>query len=148
MVRLDGRANAPVHSLSVVVENIDYRLILVGSVLPDVDKFIGLELFHRFDRSIFHSIFWLLLIAAMGVWVFRRFGDTRGLQLTYCWVIHLILDQMWLKPNVLLWPWYSIPSGGNFGVSEFEAYAVHSFTTDSSVDSPMPPCYTCAAANI
>lgn len=115
-----------------LLETIDYRLILVGSILPDVDKVIGLELFQRFDRNIFHTLLCLLLLVAVGAWMFRRSGDSRGLQLVFCWVVHLTLDQMWLKPSVLLWPLRSIPSGGNFGMSEFEAYAVHSLTTDPS----------------
>jgi hypothetical protein len=111
---------------------IDYRLIAVGSVLPDVDKFIGLEVFQRFDRSVFHSLLCFLLLVVIAVWTFRRYRNTAGLQMTYCWVLHLVLDQMWLQPGIFLWPVYSIPSGGNFGVADFEGYMAHSLTTDPS----------------
>lgn len=111
--------------------HLDYRLIAVGSVLPDVDKFIGLEAFGRFDRSIFHTLLWFVLLIAAVTVLFRRTGDTRGLQLAYCWAMHLVLDAMWTNPQLLLWPFLgSMPAGGEFGIPEFQSYAEQALTTD------------------
>lgn len=109
----------------------DYRLIAVGSVLPDLDKFIGLQVFGRFDRSIFHTLLWLMLLVAVAVTLLRRTRDTRGLQLTYCWALHLVLDAMWTNPQLLLWPFLgSLPVGSEFGIPEFQSYAGHALRTN------------------
>ncbi len=82
----------------------DYRLVIIGAILPDLDKFAGLLLFNNFDRAFLHSLFSLLLLlaagAAWGIWL----GDSRVLQLGWCWAIHLFLDQMWRRPTLFLWP--------------------------------------------
>lgn len=110
---------------------LDYRLIAVGSVLPDVDKFIGLALFQDFDRSFFHTLAFFLALLILGAFLSRRNADSRGLQAAYCCGMHLVLDQMWLRPGTLLWPvsgWN--PTQGKLPIPEFGDQMVRSLTTD------------------
>jgi hypothetical protein len=79
---------------------IDFRLVLVGAVLPDViDKplgaILGLE-----SRLWAHTLWFLAGFLLLGV-----LPPLRGLQ----WVgfgvaSHLLLDLIWGQPNVVLWP--------------------------------------------
>jgi len=110
---------------------LDYRLIAIGAVLPDVDKLISLELLGRFDRGVFHTLLWFFILAAAALLLFRVARDTRGVQLACCWAVHLVLDEMWTNPRVLLWPLYGpMPVDGEFGVADFGDYMVETLTTD------------------
>jgi len=89
---------------------IDTRVLLIGSLLPDIiDKPVG----QFFFRDIFsngriccHTIIFLLLIALIGIYLYRSRGKTWLLTLGFGTFTHLIFDQMWLIPQTLLWPLY------------------------------------------
>lgn len=88
---------------------IDYRLILIGSLIPDlIDKplvfladpeFVNMSL-----RSFGHSLigaFSMLLI----VWfITRRWQRLPVLSFGFALVAHLVFDRMWEMAEVLLWP--------------------------------------------
>ena len=80
--------------------SIDYRLVLLGAILPDlIDKPLG-ALLGLEARLWAHGLIVLLAILAAS-----RVPGLRGLQ----WVgfgvaTHLLLDQIWNQPNVVLWP--------------------------------------------
>ncbi|EKQ52815.1 MULTISPECIES: metal-dependent hydrolase [unclassified Clostridium] len=88
---------------------IDYRIVLIGSILPDIiDKPIGAGLF----RSIFHNsrifghtLLFSFLLIVIGLYVLNKRGKNNILLLGICSSIHLVLDSMWLYPNILLWPY-------------------------------------------
>lgn len=86
---------------------IDYRVVLLGAILPDlIDKPIGRILFEeRFETSRLygHTLAFavlLLLIAALSSGEFK----TRWFVLPVAVVIHLGLDSMWNDPITLFWP--------------------------------------------
>lgn len=89
---------------------IDIRLLLVGSLLPDIiDKPVGQLLFRETfnnGRIFGHTLLFLILISVAGFLLYRRWGRTWLLILSFGTFIHLILDQMWLTPRTLLWPLY------------------------------------------
>lgn len=93
-----------------LARKIDYRLILVGALLPDiVDKPVGTLLFRDFfsnGRIFCHTLLFLVTLGIAAVWLYRRQGTTWLLALSFGTFIHLILDQMWLMPHTLLWPIY------------------------------------------
>ncbi len=79
---------------------VDFRLVLVGSILPDlIDKPLG-AILHLDARLWAHSLLFLaallllsLLPALRGMrWV--GFGDA----------VHLLVDLIWQQPQVALWP--------------------------------------------
>lgn len=112
-------------------EDLDYRAVLVGSILPDFDKFIGLALFRTFDRSVFHTLLSVPAVLSAGFLGFRRFGDMRGLQLACCWIAHLVLDHIWSNPALILWPFRGVdPVGSHIGVSDIGGEMVSSLTSD------------------
>lgn len=79
---------------------LDFRLVLLGSILPDlIDKPLG-AILHLQSRLWAHSLLFLACVLAIGLaprlrglrWV--GFGDA----------VHLLLDLIWGQPLVVLWP--------------------------------------------
>ena len=89
---------------------LDVRLLLLGSMLPDIiDKPVG----HLFFDSTFHNgrIFTHTLLVclafwAAGLWLYRQKGKTWLLALALGVLAHLVLDSIWLSPQTLFWPLY------------------------------------------
>ena len=99
---------------------IDYRLALIGSLLPDlVDKPLGF-LFPKDlgnGRDFAHTLLFLAMITGLGLLLWWKHKWPGGLVLVGGCFVHLILDSMWNQPAVLLWPFYggahnlAFPSG-------------------------------------
>jgi inner membrane protein len=90
-----------------LVAAIDYRFVILGSILPDlIDKPLGVfiladELSN--GRVFAHSLlFVLLLLAAALVW-WRTAGPVLSC-LALGSAAHLILDRLWRDPETLFWP--------------------------------------------
>ena len=93
------------------LEKIDTRLLLVGSLLPDIiDKPLGQFVFREYlsnGRIFCHTLAFLLFITLSGFYLYyRSHGKTWLLVLAFGTFTHLICDQMWLAPQTLLWPVY------------------------------------------
>ena len=88
--------------------HIDTRLLLIGSLLPDViDKPVGMFFFRdtfSSGRIFCHTLLFLLLITLAGFYLYRSYGKTWMLTLSFGTFTHLICDAMWLTPRTLLWP--------------------------------------------
>ncbi|MBI4294753.1 MAG: metal-dependent hydrolase [Chloroflexi bacterium] len=97
-----------------VTTRLDYRLILLGSMLPDIiDKPLGVWLLRDVisnGRVFGHTLLLALLLTTAGIYLFARWGRTGLLWLSFGSIAHLYLDQMWRNPRTLLWPLY----GGGF----------------------------------
>jgi inner membrane protein len=95
-----------------VGRRIDVRLLLLGSLLPDIiDKPIGqyffLDTFSN-GRIFCHTLLFVALISLVGLYLYRARGKVWLLVLSFGTFAHLILDQMWLVPRTLLWPLYGV----------------------------------------
>jgi inner membrane protein len=87
---------------------IDYRVVLLGAILPDLlDKPVGRIFFQdTFESSrIFGHTFAFVLLSMLVVQLFLR-GNTarRWFILPIAVLIHLALDAMWDQPVTLFWP--------------------------------------------
>lgn len=89
-------------------EYADIRVLLVGSLLPDIiDKPIGVFLFRdtfSSGRIFAHTLLFLLLLAVPGYFLYRRRHRTWLLVLAFGTLLHLIFDEIWLSPRTLFWP--------------------------------------------
>jgi len=87
---------------------LDVRLLMIGSLLPDIiDKPVGQLLFRETlsnGRIFSHTILFLALIAAAGLYLHQRRHKSWLLVLSFGTLTHLILDQMWRIPQTLFWP--------------------------------------------
>ena len=91
---------------------LDYRLLLVGSVLPDIiDKPLGIWLLRETlssGRVFAHTLLFATVLVGVGLYLYvtrRRLGV---LSLALGTLAHLVLDQMWLNPRTLFWPLYGL----------------------------------------
>lgn len=79
---------------------VDFRLVLLGSILPDlVDKPLG-AILHLDARLWAHSLLFLGAILALSLR--PRFRAMRWLG--FGDAAHLLVDLMWYQPMVALWP--------------------------------------------
>ncbi|MFC2001777.1 metal-dependent hydrolase [Chloroflexota bacterium] len=105
-------------SFALIKNHVDYRLLLVGSLLPDlIDKPLGDIFFYsifRNGRIFSHTLCLNITLAALGVYISKRWNKTWLLILSFGAILHLILDQMWLQPQTFLWPLY----GWNFAKAD------------------------------
>lgn len=89
---------------------IDYRLLFLGSMLPDIiDKPLGIyfladELSN--GRIYAHTLLFALLLLGSGFIVYLAGRNTGGLVLAGGVFAHLVLDSIWLTPGTFLWPLY------------------------------------------
>ncbi len=91
---------------------LDIRLLLIGSLLPDIiDKPLGQFFFRETfnnGRIFCHTLLFLILITLVGYYLYRNYRKTWLCVLSFGTFLHLILDQMWLEPKTLLWPIYGL----------------------------------------
>lgn len=87
---------------------LDVRLLMIGSLLPDIiDKPVGQLLFRETlsnGRIFSHTILFLVLITVAGLYLHQRHRKSWLLVLSFGTFTHLILDQMWRTPQTLFWP--------------------------------------------
>lgn len=90
--------------------SIDYRVVLIGSILPDIiDKPIGAYIFRNTfhnSRIFAHTLLFSVLIMLIGLYILYKHKKSNILLLGTCTSIHLILDSMWLYPEILFWPYF------------------------------------------
>jgi len=91
---------------------LDIRFLMIGSLLPDIiDKPVGQYLFRETfsnGRIFSHTLIFLILIAASGWYLYRRYHRTWLLALASGTLAHLVLDRMWETPKTLLWPLFGL----------------------------------------
>jgi inner membrane protein len=87
-----------------------YLVLFLGSLLPDIiDKPLGVVFLGSFfssGRTLGHTLVFVALLAGFGALLFLRRGKAWGLVLAGAVAVHLILDEMWTEPRVILWPLY------------------------------------------
>ena len=87
---------------------IDIRVLLIGSMLPDIiDKPVGCYFFRETfsnGRIFGHTLLFLVVIAAAGYILYGLRRRVWLLTLAAGTFVHLILDEMWQSPLTLFWP--------------------------------------------
>ena len=87
---------------------VDYRLVIVGSMLPDIiDKPLGEYLlnsvFHN-GRIVGHTLVFIAILAIIALLVAKRYQFWGIGVLTLGAFLHQLLDQMWNAPVSWFWP--------------------------------------------
>lgn len=92
-----------------LVTRIDYRLILLGALIPDlIDKplifLVDPDFINSSLRSVGHSLVGAVVMLAV-VWIVtRRWQGASVSSFGFALGLHLLMDRMWEMPEVLLWP--------------------------------------------
>jgi membrane-bound metal-dependent hydrolase YbcI (DUF457 family) len=93
-------------------KHVDIRLLLVGSLLPDIiDKPVGQFFFQETfsnGRIFSHTLLFLILVTVAGYFVYRYRRKLWLLVLAFGIFMHLLLDRMWLAPRTLFWPFLGL----------------------------------------
>ena len=107
-----ARAGVRLLSFTSLGNRLDIRLLLIGSLLPDIiDKPLGQFFFRETfnnGRIFCHTLLFLILITLAGYYLYRNRRKAWLLVLSFGTFIHLIQDQMWLAHETLLWPIYGL----------------------------------------
>ncbi len=89
------------------ISGLDYRLVFLGSLLPDIiDKPVWLLVGNSASlsgRDYAHTLLFQLALL-IGAAVMIRFGKPWLLILSVASLLHLVFDQMWRSPAALFWP--------------------------------------------
>ena len=107
VLRPQLRFHCSLRGLKANIGSIDYRLVLLGSMLPDlIDKplwlFASRDIFpggHCYAHTLLFNL--VLLIAGL---ILARYRGSQLLILALSSFMHLVLDQIWNSPVVLFWP--------------------------------------------
>lgn len=87
---------------------LDYRLLLVASMLPDIiDKPLGqvfLKNTFSYGRIYGHTLVFILITGILGMLVFKKWGKGWLLTMAFGSFMHDMEDQSWRWPQVLWWP--------------------------------------------
>jgi inner membrane protein len=91
--------------------SIDYRLVMVGSMLPDIiDKPLVLLTASKpvgSARFIAHSLIFIIGIFLLGE-IYQVIYKRQGIILIACASLaHMVEDSIWKSPKALFWPWYN-----------------------------------------
>lgn len=135
----EGRSRFAGSRPGALVSLIDFRLALVGSMLPDIiDKALGIYIFTETfsnGRIYAHTLLFFLVLLLIGLFRYIRSGGIGVLVLAMCSGVHLVLDQMWLQPRTLLWPLLglSFPRGD---MENWLEHIVHALVAEPSVYVP------------
>lgn len=93
--------------MHVLGQTIDYRLVLIGSMLPDIiDKPLGTFIFQETisnGRVYAHTLLFTTMLLLLGFYLQRR-GNIGMLVVALGSLAHLVLDSMWNAPSTLFWP--------------------------------------------
>jgi membrane-bound metal-dependent hydrolase YbcI (DUF457 family) len=91
---------------------IDPRYLAIGALLPDlIDKPLGRVIFVSIlanGRIIGHTILFTLTIALIGVYLYKKNKDFKGIALASGSFLHLLEDQMWAQPLTFFWPLFGL----------------------------------------
>jgi inner membrane protein len=83
---------------------LDYRFLLLGSLLPDIiDKPLGM-IFLGNGRAFCHTLFFTMLILAAGIYFFLVRKKSALFCVALGCVAHVLLDSMWLNQSTFFWP--------------------------------------------
>lgn len=89
------------------IGSIDYRIVLLGSLLPDIiDKplwLLAVGYIAPSGRGYTHTLLFNLALFICGL-ILIRYRKSWLLIISLCSFMHLIFDQIWNSPVVLLWP--------------------------------------------
>jgi inner membrane protein len=89
-------------------KGLDLRFVIIGSLLPDIiDKPIGRYFFNNTfgtGQIYCHTLLFAILLFLAGFLIAFKYKNSFMLMLAFGTFVHLILDGMWQKPNILLWP--------------------------------------------
>jgi membrane-bound metal-dependent hydrolase YbcI (DUF457 family) len=122
--------------LSSLSKFLDLRLLIIGSMMPDIiDKPLAVFGFGN-GRSITHTLLIALTLLCIGFFLYLNKKKTWLMAIAIGVFTHLILDSMWATPNTLFWPLFGWSFPGAVSRLGFEQIRLwwNALFTNQSVD--------------
>lgn len=122
--------------LALGVRRIDYRVVLLGAILPDlIDKPIGRIFFEdtfQASRLFGHTLLFVTALLLSIQLVLRGKTARRWFILPIACLIHAVLDGMWNQPVTWFWPLFGTTfppdPGGNYWLEVLQRPFKHPLT--------------------
>ena len=115
---------------------IDYRLVLLGTMLPDIiDKPLALLILPDdlyATRAFGHSAFFTGLLLLAAAVLFLRWRSPAMMVIALGSMGHLIMDRMWSVSEVLWWPYHGWGFGGEGGVDAIKGWLDRLYSSPST----------------
>lgn len=115
---------------------IDMRLLIIGSLFPDIiDKPLSFMGFGN-GRSITHTLIIFLAIFFTSMFVYLNYRKAFLIPIAIGTFTHLVLDSMWQAPQTLFWPllgWAFPEPSEHIGLAQFSEWW-HTLVTNPGVD--------------
>jgi membrane-bound metal-dependent hydrolase YbcI (DUF457 family) len=93
-------------------EDVDYRFVLVGAILPDlIDKPIGDYVFYSVfqnGRIFGHTLLFVLTLSMLGSYVTKKYRVNFAELLALGALLHIAEDQVWMAQGTLFWPLFGL----------------------------------------
>jgi membrane-bound metal-dependent hydrolase YbcI (DUF457 family) len=91
---------------------IDPRYLAIGALLPDlIDKPLGRVIFASTienGRIIGHTLLFASFIFLLGLYLYDKNRDGKGLALASGSFFHIFEDQIWAQPTTFFWPLFGL----------------------------------------
>ena len=89
---------------------VDMRFLVLGVVLPDVIDLVAATVIGAVDARLWaHTLLVPTVLAIVILFTTRRGRRRRAwMALVVAWMLHLLVDQMWLHEDVLFWPVFGL----------------------------------------
>jgi len=91
-----------------IVDKMDLRILIVGSMLPDlIDKPLGQVILKESignGRIYAHTLLFLVVLSIVGFYIYRSRHHVWLVTLSFGSLLHIIEDEMWIMPKTLFWP--------------------------------------------
>lgn len=118
---------------------LDIRLLLIGSLLPDVidkplGRFLVMDTFGN-GRIFSHTLLFLIIATIAGYYLYRKYRKSWLLAMSPGIFLHLALDRMWLTPKTLFWPLYGLAFEKS-SLKDWIGNILHALFTDPGVYIP------------
>lgn len=98
-----------------LAKRVDLRLLLIGSLLPDIiDKPLGMVVFRDTfsnGRIFAHTLLFLLFLSLVGWYVYYKYLGNALLIISWGTLWHFLLDGMWVSQKTLFWPLFGFSFG-------------------------------------
>ena len=105
---------------------VDMRFLALGVVVPDVIDLLAATILGAEYARLWGHPLALPTLLAIGILLTTRRGRRRRgwMALVVAWMLHLVVDQMWLHEAVLFWPFFGwdivIPATGGFWAAAWQ----------------------------
>jgi inner membrane protein len=112
-------------------EDVDYRFVLVGAILPDlIDKPVGDYIFYSVfqnGRIFGHTLMFVFTLTLLGSYVTKKYKTGFVELLALGSLLHIAEDQVWRVQGTLFWPLLGLEFP-KYNIEDYAGYILYVLT--------------------